>query len=163
MFDDVLALHDRFTECVGAGVPVPVSVSIVVDGLALLVNVSEALAEPVVCGLKVTVKGALWPAGMVTGSDNPPTLNAELFVLAPVKVTLAPLAVILPDPLPLVPTTTLPRARLVGDTVSCPAAAVPVPDSAMVSVGFDASEVMVTVPLALLAVCGANVTVKVAR
>jgi len=59
MLEDVLAVHDRFTEWTGAGVPVPVSVSVVVEGWALLVNVSVALAAPVVCGLKVTVKEVL--------------------------------------------------------------------------------------------------------
>jgi hypothetical protein len=48
-------------------------------------------------GLKVMVKGTLWPAGMVTGSDSPPTLNTELLVFAPVTVTLAPPALIVPD------------------------------------------------------------------
>jgi hypothetical protein len=39
---------------------------------------------------------------------------------------------------------------------------VPVPDNAIVSVEFDAFEVTFTVPLAVPAVCGVNVTVKVA-
>ena len=81
-------------------------------------NVSVALAIPVTAGLKVTVNDALWPAGMVTGSESPPTLKTELFVLAPVTVTLAPLAVKLPDELPLLPTTTLPRSMVVGVTAS---------------------------------------------
>jgi hypothetical protein len=55
---------------------------------------------------------------MVTGNERPLTLNAELFELAAVTVTFAPLAVKLPDAVPLVPTTTLPRARVVGLTVS---------------------------------------------
>lgn len=123
-------------------------------------KVSEALTVPETCGLKVTINDALWPAGMVTGSGRPPTLNTELFELAAVTVTFAPLAVRLPDAVPLVPTTTLPRPSVVGVTVSCPGAAVPVPDSGIVSVGLDAFEVIVTSPLALAAVCGANVTVK---
>jgi hypothetical protein len=98
---------------------------------------------------------------MVTGSDSPPTLNTELFVLAPVTVTLAPLAVSIPDELPLVPTTTLPRSMLVGVTASCPTAAVPVPDKGMVRVGFEALDVMVTLPLALPADDGANETLNV--
>ena len=122
---------------------------------------SVALAAPVVAGLKVTVKETLWAAGMVTGSDSPPTLNTELFVLAPVTVTLAPLAVSIPDELPLVPTTTLPRSMLVGVTASCPTAAVPVPDKGMVRVGFEALDVMVRLPLALPADDGANETVNV--
>jgi siroheme synthase len=123
----VLAFQDRFTVCVGAGVPVPVSASIVVEGWALLVNVSEAIAAPEVVGLNVTVNGTLLPVGIVTGSDRPPTLNTELFVLAAVTVTFAPLAVRLPDAVPLVPTTTLPRPSVVGATVNWPTAEVPVP------------------------------------
>ena len=58
----------------------------------MLVNVSVALAAPETCGLKVTVNEALWPAGMVTGRGRPPRLNTELFELAAVTVTFAPLA-----------------------------------------------------------------------
>src|SRR5271169_4080422 len=160
MFDEVLAFHDRFTVCVGAGVPVPVRASVVVIGCALLVNVSEAVAAPAVCGLKVTVNEAFWPAGTVTGSERPPTLNTELFVLAAVTVTLAPLAARLPEAVPLVPATTLPRASVTGFTVNCPTAVVPVPETEMVNVGFEASEVRVTFPLALPADCGAKDTLK---
>jgi|SRR6202046_2431845 hypothetical protein len=160
MSGEVLAVHDRSTVDTGAGVPVPVSVSVVVVGWALLVKVSVAVAAADTCGLKVTVKEALWPAGIVTGSARPPTLNTELLELAAVTVTFEPLAVRVPVAVPLVPTTTLPTPRVVGVTVSCPAAAAPVPDSGIVSVGLEAFEVMVTLPLALVAVCGANVTVK---
>jgi len=160
MFDEVLAFHDRFTVWVGAGVPVPVRASAEVVGCALLVNVSEAAAAPAVCGLKVTVNGALWPAGIVNGSERPPTLNTELFVLAPVSVTLAPLAARLPEAVPLVPATTLPRANVAGFTLNCPTAVVPVPETGMVNVGFEASELRVTFPLVLPADCGANDTLK---
>ena len=128
----------------------------------MLVKVSVAFAAPDTCGLKVTINEALCPAGIVTGSERPPTLNTELLELAAVTVTFAPLAVRLPDAVPLVPTTTLPRPRVVGETVSCPAAAVPVPDTGIVSVGLDAVEVIVTLPLTLPADAGVNVTVKVA-
>jgi hypothetical protein len=147
--DDVLAFHDRLTVCVDAGVPVPVTVSVVVLGCALLVNVSVALTAPATCGLKVTVNGVVWPAGMVTGSASPLTLNTELFELTAVTVTFAPVAIRLPEAVPLLPATTLPRFRVVGLTVNCPVAAVPVPDNVIVKVGLDAVEVMVTVPLAL--------------
>lgn len=126
----------------------------------MLVKVTEPLAAPETCGLNVTVNEALWPAGMVRGNERPPKLNTELFELAAVIVTFAPLAVRLPDATPLVPTTTLPRPSVVGLTVSVPAAAVPVPDSGIVSVGLDAFEVMLTLPLAAAADCGVNVTVK---
>ena len=111
-------------------------------------KVRVALAAPLVSGLKVTVNEALCPAGIVTGRESPPTLNTELFVLAAVTVTSAPLAVRLPDAVPLLPSTTLPRGRVVGVTVNCPAApVVPMPDSGIVKVEFDASEVIVTFPV----------------
>jgi hypothetical protein len=162
MSSDVLASHDKFTEYVGDAVPVPVRASVEVEGCASLVTVSVALAAPAVVGLKVIVNGTLCPAGMVTGSDRPLTVNSELFVLAAVTVTLAPLAVRFPDAVPLVPTTTLPTPSVVGVIASVPTAAVPVPVSAMVSVGFDASELIVTLPLSVAAEVGVNVTVKVA-
>lgn len=62
------------------------------------------------------VNAALCPDGMVAGRERPPMLNAELFVLAAVTVTLPPLAVKLPEAVPLCPTTTLPSARVAGVT-----------------------------------------------
>jgi hypothetical protein len=59
MFDDVLAFHDRFTVCIGAGVPVPVSVSVVAPGWALLVKVRAPLDAPDTCGLNVNVNDVL--------------------------------------------------------------------------------------------------------
>jgi len=159
--DEVLAFHDKLTECVGAVLPVPVAVSVVVDGWALLTNVSVALAAPVTGGLKVTVNEALWPAGIVTGGERPPRLNTELFVLAAVTVTFAPLAVRLPDAVPLVPTTTLPRPRVVGVTVNCPTSAVPVPDSESVLEPLEASLVSETVALKGPAALGENTRLRV--
>src|ERR1041385_2843753 len=140
MLGDVLAFHDRLTACV----PVPFSVSVVVVGCALLVKVSTALTAPDTCGLNVTVNGTLWPAGIVTGNERPPTLNTELFEIAAVTVTLAPLALRVPEAVPLPPITIVPRFRVLGATLSCPTAEVPAPDSPIVSVGFDALEVTVT-------------------
>jgi hypothetical protein len=149
MLEDVLAFQDKLTVWAGAGVPVPVSASMVVAGCALLLKLSEALADPLACGLNVTVKGALWPAGMVTGSERPPILKTELFELAPVTVTFAPVAVKPPDAVPLRPTTTLPRPSVVGVTESCPAEAAPEPVRGTVRDGLEALEVMVTFPLTL--------------
>jgi len=125
------------------------------------VSTSVALAAPAVCGLKVIVNGRLWPAAMVTGRDRPPRENTELFVVAAVTVTLAPVAVKLPDADPLVPSTTLPRASVLGETPSCPTTVVPLPERETVSVGAEASEVMVTLPLSLAAEDGANSTPNV--
>ena len=93
------------------------------------------------------VNGTLCPAGIVTGSDNPLIVKAELFVLAAVTVTLAPLAVKLPDPVPVPPLTTLPMASVEGEILSCPTAAVPVPVSVPVEV--DGWPLLVTVSVAL--------------
>jgi len=142
--------------------PVPLRAAVIVGVCPLLVKVKDPLAAPVAVGLKVTVNGTLWPAAIVAGRDNPLMVNKALFEVAAVNVTLAPLALRVPDAVPLVPTTTLPRAKLVGETMSCPVAAVPVPDSAMVRVGLEALEVTVTEPVALPAAVGVNVTLKVA-
>jgi hypothetical protein len=118
MFEKVLALQDKFTVCDGAGVPVPGRDSVVVAGWPLLVKLSEALADPATCGLKVTENEVLWPTGIVIGSERLPTLNTELPLFAAVTVTFAPLAVNVPDAVPLLPTTTLPMPRVDGVTLN---------------------------------------------
>jgi hypothetical protein len=102
----------------------------------------------------------LWPDGIVAGSEIPPMLNCALFVLAAVIVTSVPEALTFPDAIPLVPTTTLPTARGVGVTLSCPAVVVPVPDSGIVNLELDAFEAIMRLPFALPAAVGANVTLK---
>lgn len=162
MPDDVLAFHDKFTLWAGAAVPVPLAVSVVVEGWALLVNVRVAVSAPTTSGLKVTVKETLCPARMVTDCEKPLTTKRELFEVAPVTVTFAPLAVRVPVADPLVPTTTLPTAIGAGVAVSCPTAAVPVPVKGMVKVGLEPVDVTVTLPLAVPAVRGAKVTLNIA-
>ena len=60
----------------------------------------------------------------------------------------------------MLPTVTLPKLRVVGFDPSVPWAT-HVPVTGMVRVGLDAVEVMVTLPLALAADVGANLTLKV--
>ena len=72
------------------------------------------------------------PAVIVAGNDRPPKLNTELLDLAAETVTLPPLAVRVPEAVPLLPSTTLPRANVAGVTPSCPVGGgvvVPVPVS----------------------------------
>jgi hypothetical protein len=134
-----------------------VRVSTVVEDCALLVNVSAAVTAPVVLGLNVIVNVALFPAAIVTGSDSPPKVNAELLLLTALTVTLDPPAARVPDELPLVPTTTLPRARVAGVTPSVPAVAlVPIPESGTVTVEFEAVEMIVMVPVRVPVVVGVN-------
>jgi len=163
MFCDVLAFQDSATECVEAATPVPVSVSVVEEDCALLAKVSVAVAAPAAVGLKVMVKFALCPALIVCGSENPPIVKAELFVLAAVTVTLAPLAVSVPVAVPLEPTVTLPRGRVLGDTLSWPTVdETPVPETGIVRVGLVAVELIVKFPFTAPAAVGANETVMVA-
>jgi len=159
---ELLAFQDKLTECGGAAMPVPVALSTVVAGWALLAKVIELLAAPAACGVNVTVNPTLVPAGMVTGNEMPLTLKAPLLELTPVTVTFDPVADRVPDPEPFEPTVTLPIANVVGFTVNCPGAAEPVPDKGIVNVGLEAFEVIVTLPLAFPAVVGANFTLNVA-
>jgi hypothetical protein len=69
--------------------------------------------------------------------------------------------VIVSDRLCVLPTGTLPKARLVGFAPSAPDA-VPVPVNGTVSVGFVAFEVMVMLPLTAPAAVGVNNTLKLA-
>ncbi len=80
--------------------------------------------------------------------------------LADVTVTDAPLAVRLPLSGELDPTVTLPKLRLVGDTDNWPAA-VPVPESAILSGEFDAFDTTDRFPLAAPAPVGVKVVVNV--
>src|SRR5579864_5335169 len=159
MLGDVLAVQERTTLCIGVGVPDPLNES-AGEFEALLTKLSAPEAVPVACGVNVTVNCALLPAGIVTGKDSPLRVNSELLTLADVTVTLAPVALSVAGRFALVPTTTLPKAKLAGVTVNCPAA-VPVPDSARFKVGFDAFEETARFPLALPADGGVKMTPKV--
>ena len=99
---------------------------------------------------------------MIAGSDKPPIVKRELLEVAAVTVTFAPLALRVPEPVPLAPTATLPTAMGAGVALSEPAVADPVPAREMVKVGLDPFDVTVTLPLALAVDVGAKVTVKLA-
>jgi hypothetical protein len=104
--------------CWVAAVPVPVIVCTVGEFEALLENDKDAEVAPLACGVKVTVKEEDCPAGMVTGSEIPESTNSPLLRLADETVAAVPLAVRLPLSAELVPTVTLPKLRLVGETAS---------------------------------------------
>ncbi len=160
MFEDSLGFQLKSTAYDGGAVPVPVRASAVVGGDALLVNVSVPVAAPVACGLNVTVKSALCPAWIVIGKEIPLNVNRELLLLAALMVTFAAEAVSVPDAVPVAPTATFPRLKVVGVTLSCPAAAVPAPVRlATTDEGF-AFDTKVSVPLAAPAVCGVKVKVN---
>ena len=92
----VLATHDNWTVCTGAGVPVPVRVAMVGELAALLTNEAVAEAAPVAAGVNVTVKDTGWLVVTVTGNERPliensvgfmpPRLTEETRTFAPVAV-----------------------------------------------------------------------------
>ena len=102
----------------------------------------------------------LWPAARVNDELIPLSVNpAPLIVTFETETLVPPVLVIVPDKDWLAPTVTLPKLSELGLELSCPGVAVPVPDREMVSVGFEALDVTVTVPLALPVEVGANLTV----
>lgn len=128
--------------------------------VALLLNVKLAVAVPVACGRNVTVNPADCPAVSVVGRVIPESVNSLLFVPADEIVTEALLAVTVPFNAALEPTVTLPKFDVVGETDNCPGV-VPVPERAIPSGEFDASDTSDRFPLTLPAADGANFTVKV--
>lgn len=127
---------------------------------ALLVNVSVALEAPEALGVKVTVKGADWPAAMVAGRVIPESTNSLLLLPAEETITEAPAAVKLPFREALAPTVTVPKLSVAGETDSCPWA-VAVPESGMLSGEFEAFDTTERVPLLEPEAVGAKVAVKV--
>ena len=116
---------------------------------ASLANESAALAAPPDCGLKVTLKAALWPAAKVTGRFKPLTLKPELETLAWDTVTLeSPELVSAADKVCPLPICTLPKLRLEGFEVRAPTA-VATADTGTLTTGLGASVVTAMLPLAV--------------
>jgi hypothetical protein len=119
------------------------------------------VAAPLAVGEKRTAKEVLCPAVNVKGKDKPFKLNPAPLAVAAEMVRLdPPVLARVSDKFALLPTCTLPKARVVGFAVS-ELAATPVPESEMLSGELDASETMLNAPLAAPALVGAKVVVKV--
>jgi hypothetical protein len=112
-------------------VPVPVSVWVVGELGALLINEVLPDAAPEAWGEKVTVKGALCPAASVTGKVIPLTEYPGPFQLAEEIVTAEAPAVSVPVLMLLLPTVTFPKASWEGEAESAPGSAIPVFDAAI--------------------------------
>jgi hypothetical protein len=127
----------------------------------LLAKETVVEAAPLDCGANVTVKVALCPAARVTGNESPLIENSELPTSAEETTTLAPVAVSVPVWDPLFPTVTLPRAMVDGLTLSCPEED-PTADPLKLTfkLGFDAFDVIETLPVKFPEDCGANLTVN---
>jgi hypothetical protein len=118
------------------------------------------LAAPLVVGEKSTVNEVLWPAVRVKGKDKPFKLNpAPLAVAAEIVRLDPPVLVSISDKLELLPTCSLPNARLVGLAPRAPCVT-PVPESGMFKLGLDPLEAMLRLPLAAPLVVGDKSTVN---
>jgi hypothetical protein len=155
----VLAVQERSTLWGAGAVPLPLSDCEAVFE-ALLAKVMTPDDAPLAAGVNVTVNEALPPAAIVAGKVMPETLNSGLSEVTPVTCTDDPVALNVPVLEVLDPTTTLPKLWLAGDAANWPGA-VPVPDKATVSDGFEAFDVRVRFPLALPDALGENTTEKV--
>ncbi len=125
------------------------------------VTVTFPLTAPVVVGANLTVNVVLCPAVSVKEELIPLRVNPGPLICTFETETLdPPVFVIVPERDRFEPTVTLPKLKEVGFALSCPAVADPVPDRAMLNVGFEASEVTVTLPVALPDDVGANFTLK---
>ncbi len=157
---EVLGFQRRLTVCDDVAVPDPVKVSTAGVFAALLVREMLPDAAPLLCGVKATETGTLWPAAMVLGRDNPVRRNSGLVEVAEEMVTFDPVAVSVVVTLLLLPTTTLPKFRALTLEVNCPAET-PVPTRAMTKVGFEAFETTAIAPLTLPPAFGVNRIAKV--
>ena len=145
---DELAFQLKAALCCGGVVPEPLADCAMEPLEALLANVILAEAAPDVVGENVTENDRLYPVGIVTGNVVPVTENSASLEVPLETVTGPFVAVSVADRLWLVPSTTLPKFTVAGDTANCPGA-LPVPVSATVSVGSEALELTTRLPVAL--------------
>jgi hypothetical protein len=118
------------------------------------------LAAPTLAGANLVVKVTLWPAVRVSGSVSPLVENTAPVKLACEIVTVdPPVLVRVSDKLVLLPTWTLPNARLAGFAVNFPGAT-PVPESGIARLGFEPFEVTFILPLAAPLAIGEKATVN---
>jgi hypothetical protein len=116
----VLGLHVSATVCDDVCVPDPLKVSFKLASLALLVKVMLPGELPDAAGVNVTVYFAVLPAATVTGKVMPLTAYPEPLQSAEEIVTSALVAERVAFSEAVVPTGTLPKFSVVGDTDSVP-------------------------------------------
>ena len=69
---------------------------------------------PAMMGANITVNGALWPAVRVSGNVRPCSVKTLLVTVTEDTFTVPPVAVIVPDRVPVSPRRTLPKTREAG-------------------------------------------------
>jgi len=127
--------------------------------VASLVRVRLAEAVPETFGVNTTFAVTLCPAAMVTGKARRDKANSELFTCAEEIVTAPFEADRVSRKLAEVPTVTLPKLRLEGETPRVAAlTATPVPQTFITSLGFRASLRSVIVPVVFPTTRGLKIT-----
>ena len=119
--------------------PVPVSASATGEFAALLLKAIFPYAVPLIFGANLIENDMRCPAGIVNGNLSPLRPNSVLLEVAPVTVTLAPVALSEAPRLFVVLTTTLPKFKVVAPRLKW-APDVPLPESGIVNVGLGALE-----------------------
>jgi hypothetical protein len=143
-----------------ADVPVPESPIFNVGFGPLDVIVNVPLTAPLAVGANAAVNVTLCVGFSVVGKVSPLIENpAPLAEAAEIVTAAPPVFVSVSDKFELLPTCTLPNARLAGFGLSVPSAT-PVPETGIVKFGFDPFDVIDTDPLTAPAAVGANFTVN---
>jgi hypothetical protein len=115
----VLPTQLKSTECCCGATPVPDSVTLAGEFVALLTNDAEPEAGPLTPGAKLIATVFVPPAAIVSGKLSPDALKTPPVKLAAVTVTeLPPVFVSVTFWLAVFPSSTLPKEMLVGETES---------------------------------------------
>jgi hypothetical protein len=144
--------------------PVPLRLLVVGEFVALLLAETLPVMLPAVVGENATVSDALCPAVSVMGVTIPDAVKPAPVTVTWEMVTLLfpALAKVIVFELLVVPTSTLPKLKLVVLAVSWSVCAVPLPDKAIVAGELLALLRTETLPVTAPATVGENATVNVA-
>jgi hypothetical protein len=159
---DVLAVHERLTECATVCVPVPETEMLIGEFVALLVTVTVPETAAVDAGVNLTVSAAVCPAPIVCPADTPDELNpAPVALTVPIITVELPLFVSVTGCELLLPIATLPKIKLVELALSDIVDETPVPESGIAVGELAALLNSVIEPETEPAPVGANATLKV--
>ena len=124
-----LTVVGLIVSCPAWGAPVPLRAMAVGEVGALLTNERLPDTLPDVVGAKLTVMAPDPPAAMLMGREMPtvPKLAPVTFIAVTESAAL-PVFEMVNDCFPVLPTLTLPNARLLGSTEICGCICTPVPD-----------------------------------
>lgn len=115
-----LTVAGLIVSCPAWGAPVPLRATAVGEVAALLTNERLPVTLPDAVGAKLTVMAPDPPAAMLMGSETPTVPNpAPVTFTAVTERAALPVLEMVNDCFPVLPTLTLPNARLLGSTETC--------------------------------------------